>query len=253
MTALLQFLNTNSGALTVVFTAVVTIATAVYAALTWVLVTETRMMRQVQTEPKLQVTVASFDFAIHIVRLNIRNIGLGPALNVTFRPKVISGGAPAERLLADFTQVNFLNVGLVHFGPGQEKASSYTQLTEEHDGKMASVLGIDVTYSSTTGKTYSETLVVDMSELKGGYQLGKPNAYAIAQSLEEIQKDIHHITTGFHRIKANVYTSQDRAEELAAAQARREQWQNEAQQSTQADDPASGGPATSLGVGRQGD
>jgi hypothetical protein len=31
MTDFLQFLNTNSGALTVVFTAVVTIATAVYA------------------------------------------------------------------------------------------------------------------------------------------------------------------------------------------------------------------------------
>lgn len=242
MTDLLQFLNTNSGALTVVFTAVVTIATAVYAALTWVLVKETRMMREVQTEPKLQVTVSPFDFAIHIVRLHIRNIGLGPALNVTFKPKVISGGASAEKLLAEFTDVNFFNVGLNHFGPGQERVSGYTQLNQDHDGKIASVLGIDVTYSSATGRVYSDTLVVDMSELKGSYQLGKPHAYAIAQSLERLQNDIHHLSTGFHRIKANIYTSEDRAQELAEAEERREQWrkEQEAQQGAQADRPENG-------------
>lgn len=245
MTELLEFLNKNSGALTVLFTAVVTVATAVYAALTWVLVKETRMMREVQTEPKLQVTVSSLDFAIHIVRLYVRNVGLGPALNVTFKPKVLFGGQSAEKLLAEFTDVNFFSVGLKHFGPGQERVSAYTQLTEDHDGKMASVLAIDVTYSSATGKRYCDSLVVDMSELKGGYQLGKPHAYAISQSLEKMQKDIHHLTTGFHRIKANIYTSEDREEERAEAQARREQWQRElqAQQSAQADSPASSKPA----------
>ncbi|BCN39209.1 hypothetical protein ALDI51_25280 [Alicycliphilus denitrificans] len=246
MTEILGFLNENSGALTVLFTAVVTIATAVYAALTWILVQETRMMREVQTEPKLQVTVNSFDFAIHIVRLHIRNVGLGPALNVAFKPKVLSGGASAERLLAEFTDVNFFGVGLKHFGPGQERVSAYTQLTEDHDGKIASVLALEVTYGSATGKQYSDVLVVDMSELKGSYQLGKPHAYAIAQSLEKMQKDIHHLSTGFHRIKANVYTSEDREEERAEAQARREQWQREhkAQQVAQADGPASGGSAS---------
>ncbi|WP_420227326.1 hypothetical protein [Pigmentiphaga litoralis] len=227
MTELLDFLNKNSGALTVIFTAVVTVATAVYAALTWVLVKETRMMREVQTEPKLQVTVSSFDFAINIVRLYVRNVGLGPALNVTFKPKVLAGGQSAEKLLAEFTNVNFFTVGLKHFGPAQERVSAYTQLTEDHDGKMASVLAIDVTYSSATGKRYWDSLVVDMSELKGGYQLGKPHAYAIAQSLEKLQKDIHHLTTGFHRIKANIYTSADREEERAEAQNRREQYQRE--------------------------
>lgn len=245
MTALFDFLNSNSGALTVIFTAVVTVATAVYAALTWILVKETRMMREVQTEPKLQVTVSSFDFAIHIVRLHLRNVGLGPALNVTFKPKVLAGGESAEKLLAEFTDVNFFNVGIKHFGPGQERVSAYTELTVDHDGKMASMLAIDVTYSSATGKRYSESLVVDMSELKGGYQLGKPHAYAVVQSLEKIQGDIHKLATGSHRIKANIYTSEDRAEERAEAQARREQWQKErqAQRSAQADNPSAGGPA----------
>ena len=42
MTELLELLNKNSGALTVLFTAVVTAATVVYAALTWILVKETK-------------------------------------------------------------------------------------------------------------------------------------------------------------------------------------------------------------------
>lgn len=53
---LLAFLNANSGALNVIFTGVVTIATAVYAVLTWKLVSETRQMREVQTEPKIEIT-----------------------------------------------------------------------------------------------------------------------------------------------------------------------------------------------------
>lgn len=223
MNDFLQFLNTNSGALTVVFTAVVTIATAVYAALTWVLVKETRMMREVQTEPKLQVTISSFDFAINFARLYIRNIGLGPALNITFKPNVISGGATAEKLLAELTNVNFFNVGLNHLGPGQERVSAYTQLNEDYDEKISSVLGFDVIYSSATGKIYSDTLVVDMSELKGGYQFGKPHAYAIAQSLQKLQQDIHNISIGSNRVNANIYTSKDRAKELAERQERLEQ------------------------------
>ena len=222
-----NYLNANAGALTLLFSGIVTVATAVYAVLTWVLVKETKMMREVQTEPRLQVTVSSFDVAVHIVRLHVRNIGLGPALDVTFTPRVISGGTAAEGLLAEFTNMNFFSVGLKYFGPGQEQVSRYTQLTENYEGKMNSVLALDVTYRSSTGKKYKESLVVDMSELKGGYQLGKPHIYAIAQNLEKIQTDIHHLVTGFRRIKTDVYTSGDRAREAAEAEAQRERWRRE--------------------------
>ena len=237
MDDLLKILNNNAGALTILFSGIVTFATVIYAGLTWALVKETRMMREVQTEPKLQVSVNSFDFAVHIVRLNIRNIGLGPALDVVFNPRVLSGGVSAEKLLSEFTDVNFFSVGLKHFGPRQERVSGYTELTQDHDGKIASILTLDVTYRSATGKIYSDSLVIDMSEMKGGYQLGKPHAYAVAHSLEKIQQDIHRLISGSHRIKADIYTNGDRAEEVAEAKAKREQWRMErdAQQKIQAD------------------
>ena len=67
---IVQFLNQNSGALTVIFTAVVTISTLVYAVLTAVLVSETKKMREVQTEPKVKITLRPLESAVNIVRLN---------------------------------------------------------------------------------------------------------------------------------------------------------------------------------------
>lgn len=108
---ILDYLNKNSGALSLLFSAVVTIATVVYSKLTSTLVSETIKMRQVQTEPKIEITAKPFDFAINIVRLHVRNIGLGPALNVKFKPEVQSGGEDAQSLLGEFTQTNFLKQG----------------------------------------------------------------------------------------------------------------------------------------------
>lgn len=209
----LYFLNTNSGALTVLFTAVVTLSTVVYSILTGKLVSETTKMRQVQTEPKIEITIKPFDFAINIVRLHVRNIGLGPAINIKFNLKVISGGQIAQTLIDDFTKANFLKIGLKYFGPGQERFSHYSQMTQHYDDKIESVLVIEISYQSTTGVKYIEQSIIDMSELKGTYQLGTPNLYSIAKSLEKIQKDISHITSGHKKISTHIYTSEDRQKE----------------------------------------
>lgn len=226
MIEILESLKQHSDVLTVIFTAVVTLSTVVYAILTGILVSETRKMREVQTEPKIHITLESFDFAIHIIRLNIQNIGLGPASNLTFQPSVIAGGESAEKLLTEFTGSNFFKTGLRHFGPGQNVYSTYTQTTQDFEGKSASVLSFKIEYKSATGKKYSDEIIIDMSEIKGRYQLGKPNLYAIASSLEKLQKDVGHIVSGFKRVKADVYSSDDRKEEREE----RERWYEEQRQ-----------------------
>lgn len=213
MSEILDFLNKNSGALTVLFTGVVTISTVVYSILTGKLVSETKRMRQVQTEPKIEVTIKSFDFAMHIVRVHVRNIGLGPAIKVKFDLRVLSGGQAAQELVNEFAQSNFFNVGLNYFGPGQERYSHYTQMTQGFAGKIDSVFSVDVSYESASGVKYREQVVIDMSELKGEYQLGKPNLYSIAKSLEKIQRDISHITSGYKKISTQIYTAEDRKKE----------------------------------------
>jgi hypothetical protein len=207
---LIAYLNSNSGALTVIFTAVVTISTVAYAVLTGSLVSETKKMREVQTEPRIEIALKPLDFAINIVRLHVRNMGLGPARNVRFTSRVSSGGEGAEKLLGEFNKTNFLKNGLKYFGPGHELHSGYTQITKDFDAKVASVLVYDVEYESVTGKKYDDQITIDISELKGMNQLGKPNLYAIAQSIEAIQKEFSHVVSGFKKIHADVYTSEDR-------------------------------------------
>ncbi len=53
----IAYLNSNAGALTVIFTAVVTISTVAYAILTRNLVLETKKMREVQTEPRIEISI----------------------------------------------------------------------------------------------------------------------------------------------------------------------------------------------------
>lgn len=226
----LAYLNSNSGALTVVFTAVVTISTVAYAILTWNLVSETRRMREVQTEPRIEITLKSLDYAINIVRLHIRNIGLGPAKNIRFTSHISSGGDVAEKLLEEFNKANFLKVGLKYFGPGHELYSGYTQITKDFDAKIASVLIYDVEYESFTGKKYKDPITIDISERKGATQLGKPNLYAIAQSIEAIEKEFSHVVSGFKKIHADVYTTKDRdreeADEMALVEKMKEEKKN---------------------------
>lgn len=210
---LFQFLNENSGALTVVFTAVVTLSTVVYALLTAVLVSETKKMREVQTEPKIEITLRPLESAINIISLHIKNIGLGPAGKLEFTTSVVSGGEGAENLLAEFTETNFFKTGIRYLGPGQERYSHYTQMTQNYDQKIQSILLFKIKYKSITGKKYSEKITIDLSEMKGNHQLGKPNLYAIAQSLEKMQKDMGHIVSGFKRIRTDIYTQEDRERE----------------------------------------
>ena len=67
ITSLFDYLNQNNGAITVIFTAVVAIATVVYAILTWKLVSETRMMREVQTEPKISAIIQPKDYWLNFI------------------------------------------------------------------------------------------------------------------------------------------------------------------------------------------
>jgi hypothetical protein len=213
MNNLLDYLNNNSGAITVVFTAVVALSTVVYAWLTSVLVKETMKIREVQTEPLIEIIIEPLEEAINIIRLRIKNIGLGPAKNVSFKSSVLKGGEGAEKLLLEFTDVNFFKKGLTYLGPNQQVHSRYTQMAKNHEEKIKSVFQFDIKYESITGKPYNETAIIDMSEMIGMCQLGTPNLYSIAKSLENIQRILEHVTSGFKKIKTDIYTHTDREKE----------------------------------------
>jgi len=213
MDTLLESLTKNSGALTVLFSAAVTVATVVYAFLTWMLVTETRLLREAQTEPRIEITAQPFETAFILLRLHVRNTGLGPAQRLRFRIKVNNGGEPALRMLSELTKPNFFEKGIEYLGPGQERFSAFTNMAVDFNEKVTAVFEVWMRYESATGKRYETTTVIDMAEWKGAQQLGTPSIYKIANSIDKIQQDVGHFASGFHRLGINVYTQDDRDQE----------------------------------------
>ncbi len=201
----LEFLNQNSGAFAVIFSAVVAIATVVYAILTWRLTSETRKMREAQTEPRVSATIQPREEWINFIDMVIQNIGLGPAYNIKLEANPDFEYAKGEFL----SELGFMKNGLRYLAPNQKLQFFLTSMIEDFDKKVKTPFTIKVSYKNKFGKKYSEDLVIDFSELIGLGQLGEPPLHKIAKNMEDIEKDLHHLSTGFHRMKVIRYTKED--------------------------------------------
>ena len=205
----LEFLNQNSGAFAVIFSAVVATATVIYAILTWRLVSETRKMREAQTEPKISVTIKPREEWISFIDMVIQNIGLGPAYNIKFEVN-----PDFEYVKGKFlSELGFMKNGLKYLAPNQKLQFFLTSMIENFEEKTKKPFEIKVVYQNSISKTYEDAYLIDFSQLIGLSQLGEPPLYKIAKNIESIQKDIQHFSTGFHRMKVIRYTKEDVEEE----------------------------------------
>jgi len=201
----LEFLNQNSGAFAVIFSAVVAFATIIYAILTWRLVSETRKMREAQTEPKVSVTIQPREERINLIDMVIQNIGLGPAYNIEFEVSPDFEYAKGRFL----SELGFMKNGLIYLAPNQKLQFFLTSMIENFEEKTKKPFEIRVTYKNSVGKKYKDVYMIDFSQLIGLSQLGEPPLYKIAKNIEKIQKDIHYLSTGVHRMKVIRYTKEN--------------------------------------------
>lgn len=114
----IAFLNANAGALNPLFAAVVAIATGVYAWLTAKLVAETRYLREAQTEPRIEVSYRPRDEWISLIDIVIKNIGCGPAYDLSFSSSATVSNRGSEELLSRLKELKSLNSGIAYLGPG---------------------------------------------------------------------------------------------------------------------------------------
>lgn len=192
----------------IVFSGVVAIATVVYAILTWKLVSETRKMRLSQFMPHISVTFEPREEWINFIDLKIKNNGLGSAYNIKFNLLSNLEYDDGKKL----SEMNLVKNGLKYLAPNQEIRFFYTSLADNSESKKEPIR-IKVMYKDVLGKIHKEVFIIDFSELFGMSQLGEPPLYKIAKNIESMQKDIHHLSTGFHRLKTVVYTKKDIQEE----------------------------------------
>lgn len=216
MSDVLDQLNKNAGALSAVFSGVVTVATVVYAWLTAKLVDETRQMRRVQTEPRVEVSYRVRDEWINLVDICVRNIGLGPAYDIRLEARSDSSAKGAASLLEGLQKLASFNKGLSYVGPGQEHSSFWSSMIDGDRSKIDARLVVFCSYRSATGATYRHDCILDLSELKGISRVGEPPLHKIAKHIEQIEKDLTRITGATGRLRVDEYNQQDREREHAA-------------------------------------
>ena len=167
-----------------VFSGIVAFSTLVYAFLTWRLVSETKRLRMVQTEPMVSVTYHPREEWINFIDFRIKNVGAGPALDIKFEVEPDFEYVRDKRL----SELNLFQHGLKYLGPGDERRFFLTSLTENGDEKVEKPFEVKVTYLGTIGGKKTDRYVIDFSELEGILQLGKPPLYEIADSVKDLAR-----------------------------------------------------------------
>lgn len=210
---MVEYLENHQELVTLIFSAVVALSTVVYAVLTALLVAETRHMRRAQTEPKLVAYVKPREEFVNFAHLYIKNVGAGPAFNVSFELTTNKNDEGGNILIRDFKESRFLETGVDYIGPNQKLHSRYTKFNDNFDKKIMAKIMVKINYKSSTNRNMSDTYAIDMSQFEGAGNLGTPHLYSIAKSLKNLQEDVNRISTGFKRVKVDTYTHEDRRRE----------------------------------------
>ena len=191
------------------FSGAVAASTVVYAVLTWKLVSETRRMREVQTEPRVSVRVEASQGGHQGYELVIRNDGQGPAKNVRFKFK----GDPSYfrnswigRSPPSVDQLPAIKDGLDNLEPGQTFRFPLGSTSEEEFSRATQAPWVfHVKYQSLFGKCKLDTFPVDFSQFQGTFFERTP-LKEISEHLDSIQKDLHRFTEGYARVQVVTQT-----------------------------------------------
>ncbi len=208
MDEFMDLISQNETAITLIFSCVVTFATVVYALLTWRLTHETIKMRKAQTDPNIAIYLKPNKASMHFLDLIIKNIGLGPAYNVTF--KILEEFDLEDKTDRKISEIDFINEGIQYMPPNHSIETYAFRLLGQYEKIIDKSLKIEVNYKNVEKRKLSEVIHLNMSQFKGKQTLGEEPLNKIAKNVESIQKDIHHLSSGFHHPQIDIYTSKDR-------------------------------------------
>jgi hypothetical protein len=220
----------SSDNLSILFSALVAVATVVYAVLTWRLVEETRKMRESQTEPVVSVMIEQAEQWINLIDMVIRNIGLGPAYNLKFR---VDPDFKYEDTNKNLSDLGFIRNGVQYLAPNQEIRFFLTSLVQNYKEKIEHPFQITVSYESFTGKHFERTYPIDFSMWDELLFNERNNLFKISQNLKELRDDIHYIASGQNKIKIISYTKQDEENEIQEVRERFREYKRKSEEKKQ--------------------
>ena len=188
---IIKWLNTNDGVVIGIATVVLVGITGYYVYLTW------RMLKANNT-PEIAVSLRPHEAHVNLVMLCIENIGTGAAHNLQFKTNPTS----IPNLDIPFEKIGYLQNGIAYFEPGRKIEQFIVNVTDKFDELKQTPFEITVTYRDSVKlkrKPEERSFHLDFNENTGFAQIGRPPLFEIAKATKEIQKNLRHLTTGFHK------------------------------------------------------
>ena len=186
---IINFLNNNSGAITVVVTVILTIVTGCYVLLTKEYVRLTNEILKASNKPEI-ILHLYFGRTFYTI-LRVQNIGKGYASDVkftgdlSFKP-IVPGNRPLE-------ETEPFKSGIKYFGPGHKYDKTLYSLEETKSIPRHS-FDIIVSYKDSANTPYEKTFAFDIGNSSGNLeQFSRPQTDDIGDALESINVTLHRI------------------------------------------------------------
>lgn len=200
------------------------VLTIVLAKETWALrliqLSQIEQIRKDSIKPSISLFLKSTSFSFNFIDVHIANNGTGTAHNIKFIFRNASDDAQDvyTYLLEQLNKLVILEKGISSLSAGERRTSylfSFMELHEKFGDKaLECITEVDIEFEDIEGEKYLSKSFFNFTEYKGLREIGGGDPlYKISSHLEKIQKDIGHLSSGFKRIKADVYTNEDRQRE----------------------------------------
>lgn len=198
MQAVIDWANNNAGILNLLFAAMVAVATVVTTWLNQRLVRETASLRKAETDPDIALYIEPRRFQNSFFDVVIRNVGRGPAYNVSF----VLDEYWAGKRDSPFYEMALFRDGLKYLAPDQELRSFVGTYRDLDHGPLT----ITVTYYSKAGTKHPsmEPFTIDVGQFEGTLEVGAPPERKAASALERISADLHRLRGGRAALKVRV-------------------------------------------------
>ena len=206
---MIDWLNSNSGAVNAILAAILVVITGVYAYLTRRQVLESKELREMTIRPALVVTAEIDETHINLINFRVENIGGGAARNIRLRTS-------REFMRGNDRSLNELGLfkrGIPLLSPGRNietfLASALELLQQEP-------LEVTAEYEDATGRKIEETFLVDFAAFENLSRVGEAPLHTIAKSIEKLQKSIGNLSSGTKKLSVLVYSQDDLDAESSA-------------------------------------
>lgn len=217
---MLNFLNQNSGAFSVVFSGVVAFATVAYVVLTTLLVRETRAVRRAGAEPHVSVYAEPSERTSAFFDLVIANVGSGSAYDLRFSLEEEWTILPNEEL----SQIGLIKDGIGYLAPGQRFRFIVAHGSGLFKEGVQSWFRLHVGYRDVFGRHRDETFPIDFRPYRGMTSVGEDPEQKLAKAVDEIAKSARSVTS-YNKLRVALWTQEDLDRERVEREKRREEMQ----------------------------